>query len=139
MIHEAWIYFVPRVIWPEKPILYAPGLELYRLLTGHVDGYSFLGLSIYGDLYWQYGWSGVIFGCLIVGWVFGVVTARSISAIRRQEYLMLPFILLVLKTSMQGPNQFVVSAFIGAIPIIAFWFFALWAASRMAQSQKQFA
>jgi hypothetical protein len=138
MLHEMWIYFIPRVIWPEKPILYAPGLELYRLLTGHVDGFSFLGLSIYGDLYWQYGWSGVIFGCLIIGWVLGIATARSINAIRSQEYLMMPFVLLVLKTSMIGPNQFVISAFIGAVPIIVFWFLALWAATRFFGYRRHF-
>lgn len=121
-LHEAWIRFVPRAIWPEKPILYGPGLELYRLLSSNEDGYSFLGLSIYGDLYWQYGWTGVFIGGLMVGWFLAILITRSLVAIRRQEFLMMPFVLMSLQVGLLGPNKYIIVGFIGQIPILLFYY-----------------
>ena len=51
---------------------------------------------------------------------------------------MMPFVLLVLKVAMLGPNKFVIHAFIGALPIILFWFLALWAATRFFGPRRHF-
>lgn len=122
---DAWVYFIPRAIWPDKPILHGPGLSLYRMLSGNAAGNSFLGLSIYGDLYWQYGWGGVVIGGLCVGWFLGILIAVSLGAVRRQEFIMIPFVLLVLKVGLLSPNKFILNGFIGPAPILAFYFLAI--------------
>lgn len=127
----AWVYFIPRTIWPDKPILHGPGLALYRMLSGNAAGNSFLGLSIYGDLYWQYGWRGVVIGGLCVGWFLGILSAVSLGAVRRQEFIMIPFVLLVLKVGLLSPNKFILNGFIGPAPILLFYFLAITLAIRL--------
>jgi hypothetical protein len=112
-----WVYFIPRAIWRDKPILIGPGLEFYRMVSGNFNGYSFLGLSIYGDLYWQFGWPGLVVGCLIIGWVFAMMACRSVAAIQRREFILIPAVLLALQVAILGPNKFVVNGIIGPLPI----------------------
>ncbi len=119
---SAWMYFVPRVIWPDKPILYSPGLYLYRFLSQNDDGASNLGLSIYGDLYWQYGWAGVFIGCWIIGYITGALSGVSLQALRSREFLMMPYILLVLQIGLFSPNKFVINGVVGPIPILVFYY-----------------
>lgn len=123
-LQDAWIRFIPRAIWPEKPILHGPGLVLYRLLSNNDDGASFLGLSIYGDFYWQFGWTGVFVGCFAFGWFLAILTAKSLQLLHRQEFIMMPFVLLGLKIGLLNPNKFIINT-IGAVPIIGFYFLAI--------------
>lgn len=135
-LQDAWVRFIPRAIWPEKPILHGPGLYLYRLLSSNEDAVSFLGLSIYGDLYWQYGWAGVIIGGVLVGCFLAILITHSLIAIRRQEFLMMPFVLMSLQIGLLGPNKFIVVGFIGNIPILLFYFLLITGLSRILKALK---
>ena len=117
-LNTAWMYFIPRVVWPDKPILYGPGLQFYRQLTGREDAVSFLGLSIYGDLYWQFGWLGVLVGGVLFGWVLGVTSALALRAIRSENFIMLPFVMMALDLAITAPNKYVINGVIGALPIM---------------------
>lgn len=114
---SAWMYFVPRAIWEDKPIMVGPGLEFYRQVTGNQQGQSFLGLSIYGDLYWQFGWLGVILGGGAIGWIFAMMSFRSIAAVRNREFIMMPAVALALEMALLGPNKYVSNGIIGSLPI----------------------
>lgn len=109
------LLFVPRMLWPGKPIIWSPGLMYYNLVTGN-EGTSFLGLSIYGDLYWNFGWWGVFLGPLLIGYIFGMISRRSLMAIRRREFFLLPTVLIALKMAMIGTTDFVITL-IGSLPI----------------------
>lgn len=124
-LHTAWIYFIPRVIWPEKPILNGPGLGFYRLLTGNETSQSMLGLSIYGDLYWQYGWAGVTMGCFLFGWLLGITASRALRSVQGREFVMLPFILMALELAAASHNKFVLNGVIGPLPIMFFYYLVL--------------
>ncbi|MEM8547900.1 MAG: hypothetical protein AAGF46_07030, partial [Pseudomonadota bacterium] len=91
-ITRAWMYFVPRAVWPEKPIMHSPSREFYAMVTGNAPT-SALALSIYGDLYWQYGWLGVVAGCILIGWLYAMMARRTLQAVLRRDYIMLPVIL----------------------------------------------
>lgn len=121
-LSQAWVYFIPRAIWPEKPILHGPGLDLYRLLTGREEGWSFLGLSIYGDFYWQFGWPGVFIGCFLFGGVLSGVSVVSVRIVRRREFLLLPFVVSALELALHAPNSFVITGIIGPLPIMFFYY-----------------
>lgn len=114
---DAWVYLVPRVLWPGKPVLPGPGLEVHRLVTGVPDAESFLALSIYGDLYWQFGWAGLWLGCPLVGWLFAMMSTHAIGAVRARAFIMLPAVLLALEMAILGPNRFVVTGILGPLPI----------------------
>ena len=56
-LSNVWMMFVPRIIWPDKPIYASPGIQFYTLITGN-EGTS-VGISVFGDVYWQFGWMGI--------------------------------------------------------------------------------
>jgi hypothetical protein len=116
-LDDLWIYFIPRVVWPDKPVLHGPSLDFYRQVSGDPNGQSYLGLAIYGDLYWQFGWAGILFACPLIGWLFGSMAARATRAIENREFIMLPAVLMALKMALIGPTDFVVTGIIGGLPI----------------------
>lgn len=116
-LDDLWIYFIPRFVWPDKPILHGPSLDFYRQVSGDPTGQSYLGLAIYGDLYWQFGWLGILFACPLIGWLFADMAARSTRAIEGREFIMLPAVLMALKIALIGPTDFVVTGIIGGLPI----------------------
>ena len=124
-LQDAWMYVVPRAIWPDKPIMVGPGLSFYRFVTGDYVGRSFLGLSIYGDLYWQYGWPGVVFGCTLIGILFAAMAAQSVRAIRSREFIFLPVVLIALHMVLIGTNNFVSNGIIGPLPIYFVFYFLI--------------
>lgn len=112
-INQAWMFFIPRLIWPEKPNMSLVGVDFYRLVTGNADGQSSLGISYYGDLYWQYGWWGIFIGAPTIGLLFASMAARSFCSIKRREFLMMPAILIALELSLLGPTGFVLTGALG--------------------------
>ena len=107
--------FVPRLLWPSKPLRVGPGKEFYQVVTGRTN--NFMALSIYGDLYWRFGWSGILFGCSLVGILFGLMFNISYSSIKNGEYWMLPSALLAILIVGQGPFRFIENGIIAPLPI----------------------
>lgn len=67
--------FIPRVIWPDKPDAAAGqvfnrefGISAYR------DVY--ISPSHLGELYWNFGWPGVLLGMALIGGLLGWINAR---------------------------------------------------------------
>ncbi|WP_316295234.1 hypothetical protein [Aestuariicoccus sp. MJ-SS9] len=114
-LQNVWLYFIPRFVWPEKPIVVPPGWFFYTELTGR-EG-TFLGLSIYGDLFWLGGWAATMVGTFLIGWVLAMMSLRSMRFIRDQNFLMFPLVLLPLSVAMFGPTSFVSNGIISAIPM----------------------
>lgn len=122
-----WMSFIPRAIWSDKPIIIGPGLEFYRTVTGRFDAQSFLGLSIHGDLYWNFGWLGVIFGSISVGYLFAIISSQSLRVVRNRDFLLLPAVFLALSITLEGPNKYIANGIIGPLPIyFAYYFIFGW-------------
>lgn len=115
-LENAWMLFVPRLIWPNKPIIVGPGKSFHALVTGGT-GTSFLALSVYGDLYWQFGWLGVVVFCPLIGWFFAMMAWRSLVIMRRRQFIMLPLVLIALEASLSGMNKYVVNGIIAVVPM----------------------
>ena len=110
------MYFVPRAIWPEKPILVGPGLAFYETVTGRA-AQTFLALSIYGDLYWNFGWSGIWIGCPLIGWLYAMVAWRSHQYIRANDFVRMPLVLMAFELAALSPTKYIINGIIGALPI----------------------
>ncbi|MEM6415368.1 MAG: hypothetical protein AAF720_12015 [Pseudomonadota bacterium] len=123
-LSRAWMYFVPRAVWPEKPIMVGPGAEFYSLVTGR-EPTSFLALSVYGDLYWQFGWLGVLIGCPLIGWIFAMMSWRAVTAMQSRNFIMIPAVLVALEISLLGMNKYVVNGIIGPLPIYIAYLFGV--------------
>jgi oligosaccharide repeat unit polymerase len=62
--------FIPRVIWPNKPIDVTTMMsELFR--PGQVAKGDSYGPTLFGEMYYNFGISGIVIGCFVVGIVLG--------------------------------------------------------------------
>ncbi|MEM9060197.1 MAG: hypothetical protein AAGD13_07005 [Pseudomonadota bacterium] len=65
---------VPRVIWPDKPII-APGAEFDVTFRGYIAESS-LAIGFIAEAYWNLGWIGVILISAMIGVQMGWLTRR---------------------------------------------------------------
>lgn len=115
-LKNAWQFFIPRAIWPGKPLLVPPGETFRELITGRPGGGA-VGLSVYGDLYWQFGWYGVVLITPLIGWLFAMMSWRSIEMISRRDFIYIPAVLIALQTTVAGLTKFLSNGIIAAIPM----------------------
>jgi hypothetical protein len=75
--------FIPRVFWPEKPIIakgqwFAEEIDQGRVLESGQFSNS-INMTVPGELYLNFSYPGVVLGCFIAGAVLGLVH-RSVSS-----------------------------------------------------------
>jgi hypothetical protein len=67
--------FIPRLLWPDKP-----DVETGKLVNKefHVSEYeaTYISPSFLGELYWNFGWLGVVLGMALNGSLFGFIAGR---------------------------------------------------------------
>ena len=115
------IALVPRVIWPSKPILTQGAADLYFLVSGR-EG-SALATTAFADLYWNVGWIGLIILSFIWGILLAIATRKSDDIVRRRDWYMMPFALLVFMIGLSQESAFTVGIFVPtAIAICALYF-----------------
>lgn len=74
--------FVPRLIWPDKPDS-SVGQLFNRQFSISEDPDTFISATHMGELYWNYGWGGLIVGMFVIGAVMGVASVAFSQAERR--------------------------------------------------------
>ena len=76
--HTLSLFFmalVPRILWPEKPDS-SVGQLYNRELHLSDDPDTYISPSFVGDLYWNFGWAGIIAGLPLFGFLLGSVNRR---------------------------------------------------------------
>ncbi|MEP4484842.1 MAG: hypothetical protein ABJ013_04360 [Halioglobus sp.] len=116
-LKDAWMLFIPRFVWQNKPIIVGPGKAFHGLVNNRREGGSFLALSVYGDLYWQFGWLGVVAISPLIGWLFAMLAWRSIAIMRQRNFLMLPLVVIALQAALLGMNKYLFNGIIAVVPI----------------------
>jgi hypothetical protein len=107
--------FVPRFLWPDKPLIAKGSWFAVRIGQAYIrpDGRASnaVNMTIAGELYLNYGWLGVIVGCLLVGGLLAVFWSRSGSMYDENNVLgwSFAFYLLWLGLSLEQDLQFVVT------------------------------
>lgn len=114
-LESVWTVFIPRILWPDKPVGISPGEDFYERVTGRRG--TFLGLSIYGDAFWQFGWGGVVVVCVCVGFIFAFMSKWSIAWVQLKNFIFLPAILIGVSMGLNGPTKFIVNGIVGPLPI----------------------
>ena len=68
--------FVPRILIPDKPNV--PVGQLFNQKF-HISSNpeTFISTSFLGELYWNFGWSGLVLGMILIGASLGVVSTIS--------------------------------------------------------------
>ena len=71
---ELWVAFIPRLIWPDKPDV--PVGQLFNHEFFHGDENTYISPSHFGELYWNFGWPGVLLGMTFIGAMLGFIATR---------------------------------------------------------------
>jgi len=117
------IYLVPRLLWPNKPVMASPGGEFHWLVAGNEN--AKVGATVFADGYWKMGWLGVFLFSGVMGGVMGLVARMTMAQLGRGRFLYLPAAMLGIQMGATAPTQFLQNAFIAAMPIyFGFCFFA---------------
>lgn len=125
-LEDFWAVFVPRVLWPEKPIVTRFGYELnLKFYNNNIEHASSAMAPTYsGEAYWNYGWVGVFLVSVYLGIAFGVFTRIGLSAARGADvaYLFVAYPLLV---SAAFVESWITATYIGGMAIIVLYYFAI--------------
>lgn len=118
-IANAAVALVPRLIWPDKPIVTQSGNDLYYSLTGF-EGSAVSGTLI-ADIYWNLGYVGLLLFCPLIGTYCLLVSRVSYGIVRQRDWFMMPFVLIAFKIGFSVDGSFVNSALAPmAISIISY-------------------
>ena len=99
----AWIAWIPRVLWPGKPIIES-GVGLYQRMTGEA-GASF-GIGLYAEAYWNGGWTYVIAMAIGLGCLFSVIGGEIMKGVRQGNLWILPIALLWIRSGLRTDGWF---------------------------------
>ncbi len=116
-LSDVWITFIPRLLWPDKPIGLGPGLRFYQAVTGNDLRVRF-GVTVYADAYWNGGWVAVILFGMLVGMFFGIMSKTALHWLENDKFLYFPAILLTANVAMNGLTGWLISGFFGVIPLL---------------------
>jgi hypothetical protein len=83
--------FLPRFLFPDKPIMTKSAGELHTKITGGVG--SNTGQGVFIDGYYNLGWAGVIVASICVGCFLAWTSAFAAEVIRTRAILWLPLAL----------------------------------------------
>jgi hypothetical protein len=97
-LREALYVFIPRFLWPEKPVVMV-GAELATLVSGEVGNQ--ISAGYFAESYWNFGWIGLPLLLFPVGVFFNVTTHFAARVIEREDWLYLPVLFISLKVGMQ--------------------------------------
>ena len=118
-IENAAIALIPRVIWPNKPIITQRSSELYYSLTGS-EG-SAVSASVFPDIYWNLGWGGIVLISPIFGLVMMLLSRLSYGIVAMRDWIMMPFVLVCFKLGVSVDGSIVVSILAPAVMAIAIY------------------
>jgi hypothetical protein len=117
------ITFIPRALWHDKPPL-DRGLNFTAALGWAADPSSATtstGLTSAGELYWNFGWLGVVVGMYLLGAVISGCWWGAAGPDPRQGLLEMTAFTGVMLSFMMGSGSAAGGAFVGAISAGLFW------------------
>jgi hypothetical protein len=69
--------FIPRLLLPDKKSVAVGQLYNHVFLHAPSDDFTYISVSVLGELYWNFGWPGVVCGTLLTGLILGITGAKS--------------------------------------------------------------
>lgn len=125
-LKDFWVVFVPRVFWPEKPIITRFGNELNVKYHNNDIAHSMSAMAptYSGEAYWNYGWAGVFLISIYLGIIFGIFTRIGLNAAKGVDiaYLFIAYPLLV---SAAFVESWIAATYIGGVAIIVLYYVAI--------------
>jgi hypothetical protein len=102
----AAVFFIPRFLWPEKPVLTEISNELNFSATGNFGSAVSTGLGV--EFYWNFGWLGILVGGLGMGTLLYLWSLYSIRVQEVGAWHLFAVVLLGMKMGTRSDGFFVV-------------------------------
>jgi hypothetical protein len=103
--------FIPRLLLPDKVDVQVGQLFNRTFMHGSKDDFLYLSVSILGEMYWNFGWAGIIVGNLLFGGLLGVVGVRT-SLAKSRSLTRLLILLLTVKVLCRGYEDSIALSFV---------------------------
>lgn len=111
MRHVPYV-LVPRILWPEKPVISDLGREYNDLLRG--NRMSSTAVGVVGESYWNGGnWLLVLVSCYI-GFILAMTSALATQMVFKQQWVTMPALLLGIRTGLSIDGWFAMT-FVGQV------------------------
>jgi hypothetical protein len=102
--------FVPRLIWPDKPSV-AVGRIMNKEFRVSDVADTYISPSHLGELYWNFGWAGVVVGMTLIGLLLGYLGTRfdlaQAATITRLMVVVVTIRLMILGSEGEVATQYV--------------------------------
>ncbi|MEP1331678.1 MAG: hypothetical protein ABJK43_03180, partial [Lentilitoribacter sp.] len=122
-LNQIGIIFIPRIIWPDKPVLRGPGQDFYFLVTGRDN--NRMSITLYADLLWQFGWIGLILICIPLGLVFGVMSRIIVPELKVLNFIYIPAALIGMNIALIDLNKFFINGVLTSIPMFFIYLYTI--------------
>lgn len=109
------IYFVPRLLWPNKPVMASPGGDFHSRVSGNEN--AKVGATVFADGYWKSGWLGVFLFSGFMGGVLGLIARMTMAQLGRGRFFYLPAAMLGLQWGATSPTGFLQNGIIAGLPV----------------------
>lgn len=113
---NAFAAFIPRFLWPDKPIMTSIGKEFNMLARG-IDTSS-SSPTIPGEAYWNFGWWGLLLVMAPMGVLFAVMSRYAIDVFTSGQWIYFPVVIMGIGIGHRIDGH-IVSDLIG-LPVIFF-------------------
>jgi len=116
------VVWIPRIIYPDKPIITDVGRELSYAANGNYNSSSSAGLA--AEAYWNGGWLYLIAVAIFLALLFGLWTIYSYEVIQRKAWHLFFIVLIGMRMAIRVDGAFV-SDIVGPIALVVLAHIAL--------------
>ncbi len=100
-----FVSLVPRVLWPEKPLLQAGGDFAMAASGRYVE--NSVSPGMFAEAYWNYGWMGVPLVMTPLGLFLLWMSRYSLWVLQREKWMFFPIALIGMKVGLAIDGMFV--------------------------------
>lgn len=120
---DAAAVFVPRALWPDKPIITRLGEEVSFMMVGH-DGNS-VAIGHFAEAYWNFGWWGIVPYMAVLSVILAMFSEFSLGVMARKDWLFLPVVFIGVNLGIRV-DGFFVSDVLGQVWMALILGFFIW-------------
>lgn len=91
-LENAYAAFIPRFLWPEKPIMTSIGSDFNMMARG--SDVSASSPTVPGEAYWNFGWLGVILIMIPAGALYTFLSRYALTSLHDGRWLLFPAIII---------------------------------------------
>ncbi len=114
-------FFIPRAIWPEKPIFDAGG-RFNEALTGNATSFSWMGIFV--EPYWNLGWIGIPALMLPLSAIYVFLGRMTIRVMTLGKWLQFPAVLVAMVMGFRVDGEIVSDQVVSMVVCMIVWAFA---------------